>query len=100
MNSTVSNNSIYQKISLIQHNLEELKKDSVNRFQNYKYFTKEQVLKTLKPLLEECKVSLIISDSEIPAEYVKNEKEYSVKYLKLIRLVDLDNPNSQLILNF
>jgi ABC-type branched-subunit amino acid transport system ATPase component len=98
--SNNSNNSIYQKISAIQHNIEDLKKDGVNKFQNYKYFTKEQVLRTLKPLLEEQKVNLIISDSETPAEYLKNEKEYTVKHLKLIKLIDLENTESQLNLKF
>ena len=92
--------NIYHKISLIQHEIENLKRDNINKFQNYKYYTKEQTLKLLKPLLEEHKVSLIISDSEISAEYLKNEKEYSVKFLKLIKLVDLDNISSELNLNF
>jgi len=100
MNTINNNNSIYNKIATIQHNIENIKQEGVNKFQNYKFFNKEQVLRTLKPLLEECKVALIISDSEISAEYLKNEKEYSVKFLKLIKLIDLDNPESQLNLNF
>lgn len=51
MNKISNNNSIYNKISLIQHNIENIKQDGINRFQNYKFFNKEQVLKTLKPLL-------------------------------------------------
>ena len=69
MNQINNNNSIYNKISIIQHDLENLKRDSVNKFQNYKYFTKEQVLRTLKPLLEKHKIALIISDSEVTPEY-------------------------------
>ena len=99
-NKDLNNNSIYNKISLIQHNIENIKQDGINRFQNYKFFNKEQVLRTLKPLLEEQKVALIISDSEFTAEYLKDEKEYSVKFLKLIKLVDLENTESQLSLNF
>ncbi|WNE41576.1 MAG: hypothetical protein AM1032_000316 [Mycoplasmataceae bacterium] len=100
MNKNLNNNSIYQKISSIQNNISDIKKDGLNRFQNYKFFNKEQVLRSLKPLLEEYKVALIISDSELVAEYLKDEKEYSVKFLKVIKLIDLENTDSQLNLNF
>lgn len=93
-------NSVYKKISNIQNSNEEIKKDGINRFQNYKFFSKEQVLRKLKPLFDEQKLIIIISDNNIVAEYIKEEKEYSVKFLKNIRIVDLDDTNSEVNLNF
>ncbi len=95
-----SQNRIFQKISNIQNSIAGLKKDGINRFQNYKFFSKEQVLNKLKPLFEEQKLVVVISDSEMVAEYSHREKEYAVKFLKRIRIIDLENTNYELNLNF
>lgn len=93
-------NSVYKKISNIQNSNEEIKKDGINRFQNYKFFSKEQVLRKLKPLFDEQNLIVIISDNNVVAEYIKEEKEYSVKFLKNIRIVDLEDTSSEVNLNF
>ena len=93
-------NRVFQKISNIQNSIAGLKKDGINRFQNYKFFSKEQVLNKLKPLFEEQKLLVIISDSEMTAEYSHHEKEYAVKFLKKIKIIDLEDTNFEVDLCF
>lgn len=94
--------SIYKKIFNIQNEVENLIKDEINKFQRYQYFNEYQILKKLKPLLEKHKLIILMSDENYVLEYSKEEKEYLVKYLKKIKMVEAEaNKDSESIdLNF
>jgi len=54
--------NIYQKLQSIQAQTGQISKTERNKFQNYKYFTEQQALNILKPLLTEQKLTLTFSD--------------------------------------
>ncbi|WNE41306.1 MAG: hypothetical protein AM1032_000046 [Mycoplasmataceae bacterium] len=95
---------IYEKLFNIQCEVENLIKDEINKFQRYQYFNEFQVLTKLKPLLEKNKLLLLISDDNQTLEYQKEEKEYLIKYLKNIKIVNVeeskDGSNEELAFNF
>lgn len=97
---------IYKKIFRIQCEVENLIKDELNKFQKYQYFNEHQVLTKLKPLLEKHNILIISSDENETLEHSKEEKEYLVKYLKKIIIVNIEpNANNELdnetlVLNF
>jgi len=68
-------NNIYQKLQAIQSQTGKINKTETNKFGNYKYFTEQQALNILKPLLTKQKLTLTFSDdlSQITTE--KHEKE-------------------------
>lgn len=82
--------SIYKKIFHIQNEIENLVKDETNKFQKYQYFTEYQILNKLKPLLAKYKLVLLMSDDNHTLDYSKEEREYLVKYLKKVRIVDTE----------
>jgi len=55
-------NNIYTKLKNIQSSIEQISKDVLNKFQNYKYFTEYQALTFLKPLLNKEGLSLHFED--------------------------------------
>ena len=67
--------NIYQKLCQIQARTGAISKTELNKFGNYKYFTEQQALNILKPLLTEHKLTLTFSDT--PGEVIteKTEKE-------------------------
>jgi len=67
--------NIYQKLQAIQARTGAINKTELNKFQNYKYFTEQQALNILKPLLTEQRLTLTFSDT--PGEVIteKTEKE-------------------------
>jgi hypothetical protein len=67
--------NIYQKLAQIQSQTGSISKSELNKFQNYKYFTEQQALNILKPLLTEQKLTLTFADDPHPAHAEKNEKE-------------------------
>ena len=83
--------NIYNKIFLIQNEIGNLIKDALNKFQKYQYFTEYQLLKKLKPLLEKHRILVLISDKNESLEYISQEKEYVIKYLKEIRIINVDD---------
>jgi len=67
--------NIYQKLHLIQSQTGNIHKSELNKFQNYKYFTEQQALNILKPLLKEQQLTLTFSDSADSFSQQKQEKE-------------------------
>ena len=54
--------NIYQKLHLLQSQTGQISRTELNKFQNYRYFTEQQALNILKPLLTEHKLTLTFSD--------------------------------------
>jgi len=65
--------NIYQKLQQIQAKTGAISKTETNKFQNYKYFTEQQALKILKPLLTEHKLTLTFSDN--PTDFTREKQE-------------------------
>ena len=59
-----TNLNIYQKLQLIQAQVKELIRSEENKFHKYKYFDELQVLRHLKPLLNDQQLTLLLSDDE------------------------------------
>jgi hypothetical protein len=67
--------NIYQKLQAVQAQTGKISRTELNKFQNYKYFTEQQALNILKPLLEAQKLTLTFSDSPTDFAREKTEKE-------------------------
>jgi hypothetical protein len=96
-------NNIYIKLQRIQNRIGELRRTEKNKFQNYHFFNELQVLRLLKPLLEEYKLLVLLSDDvSQPFLQEKEGKEHHVKYLKKLEIVDCeaDNLKEEGILSF
>jgi len=72
MNNT---NNIYQKLHTIQSKINHLTKTEENKFQHYKYVSEYDILKALKPLLDETKLILLFSDAKEGFVKEKIEKD-------------------------
>jgi len=93
--------TIYQKLQAVQQNIGQLKKDQLNKFQNYKYVSEYDILRTLRPLLAEQNLLLTFSDkTSSDLLFNKQEKEWIVKYLKKMLIINCENPTEQLTFNF
>ena len=96
-------NNIYIKLQRIQNQIGELRRTEKNKFQNYHFFNELQVLRLLKPLLEENKLLILLSD-DISQPFIqeKDGKEHHVKYLKKLEIIDCeaDNLKEEGILSF
>ncbi|MCE8163074.1 MAG: ERF family protein [Candidatus Moeniiplasma glomeromycotorum] len=87
-------NNIYTKLQRIQSQIGELRRTEKNKFQNYHFFNELQVLRLLKPLLKEHNLLLLPSDdASQPFLEEKDGKEYRVKYLKKLEIVDREVDN-------
>jgi len=67
--------NIYQKLQAIQAKTGAISKTETNKYQNYKYFTEQQALNILKPLLAEQNLTLTFSDSPTDFTREKTEKD-------------------------
>jgi hypothetical protein len=67
--------NLYQKLQAIQSQTGQISKTERNKFQNYRYFTEQQALNILKPLLEAQKLTLTFSDNPNGIFTEKTEKE-------------------------
>jgi len=67
--------NIYQKLHQVQAQTGQISRTELNKFQNYKYFTEQQALNILKPLLNEQQLTLTFSDSLSEFISQKQEKE-------------------------
>src|SRR5436853_4392254 len=86
--------NVYIKLQRIQNRIGELKRTEKNKFQNYFFFNELQVLRLLKPLLEEHKLLVLLSDDvSQPFIQEKDGKEHHVKYLKKLEIVDCEADN-------
>jgi len=72
MNNT---NNIYTKLHQIQSKINHLTKTEENKFQHYKYVSEYEILKALKPLLDETKLILLFSDAKEGFVKEKIEKD-------------------------
>ena len=91
--------NVYQKLFNIQNSKEfkELLRTEENKFQKYKYVSEYEILKLLRPLLSEQKLTLTFSDDPQTAHAEKNDKEWMVKYCKRAILTSTEDPKEQLI---
>ena len=92
--------NIYQKLQLIQSQTGAISKTELNKFQNYKYFTEQQALNILKPLLNEQKLTLTFSDSTDNFTQQKQEKEWVISYPKQAILTNSEDPKEQLTFHY
>ena len=101
--------NIYQKLQQIQSQTGAISKTERNKFQNYRYFTEQQALNILKPLLAEQKLTLTFSDVCEPTsqyhnrgelEKQKPDKEWIISYLKKAILTNSEKPEEQLTFHF
>ena len=101
--------NLYQKLLQIQSQTGKIAKSELNKYQNYKYFTEQQALNILKPLLAEQKLTLTFSDVCEPTkdyhnrgelEKEKPEKEWVISYLKQAILTNSEKPEEQLTFHF
>ena len=88
-------NPIYKKLANIQGEIKGLKREKENKFQKYFYFTEEQAIKELKPLMETEKISVNFSDSEDIGHffYEIQGKDHIIRYLKIATISDGENDN-------
>ena len=94
--------NLYQKLLAIQSQTGSIAKGELNKYQNYRYFTEQQALNILKPLLTEQKLTLTFSDvaSATDFTHTKQEKEWIIKYLKQAILTNSEKPEEQLTFHF
>lgn len=96
--------NLYQKLHLVQSQTEKISRTELNKYQNYKYFTEQQALNILKPLLAEQKLTLTFSDEDnhsyLEASKKDGEKEWTVQYLKKAILTNCEQPTEQLTFHF
>lgn len=95
--------NIYQKLQLVQQNIGQLKKDQLNAFQKYRYVSEYDILRTLRPLLNQQNLLLTFSDetaNENNLIFQKQDKEWIVKYLKKMTIINCENTTEQLTFNF
>ena len=99
--------NLYQKLHLIQSQTGQISRTELNKFQNYKYFTEQQALNILKPLLSEHKLTLTFDDFyntllEKDKSFVaqKQEKEWVISYLKQAILTNSEDSTEQLTFHF
>jgi len=91
--------NIYQKLLQIQAQTGSISKGELNKYQNYKYFTEQQALNILKPLLSQHKLTLTFSDTNTFTQE-KTEKEWIVRYGKQAILTNSENPQESLTFSF
>ncbi|CAJ0868511.1 4329_t:CDS:2, partial [Entrophospora sp. SA101] len=88
--------NIYQKLRSVQANANHLFKDK-----NHGHFTEYQVLGLLKPLLEEAKLTLSLSDdASQDFFYERLENGHIVRYLKIATLTNSEKKEEQLDFRF
>jgi len=57
--------NIHQKLQIIQKKVGQLAKTEENKFQKYKYVSEYEILKVVKPLLDQQNLTLTFSDAII-----------------------------------
>ena len=82
--------TLSQKILNIQAEIKSIKKDQLNSFQKYKFFTKAQVIEVVKPLLKKEKITLLITDDhDFPETCEKDDKgRWVSKFRKKMEVID------------
>lgn len=98
--STKEKSNIYQKLHLVQSQTGKIAKSELNKYQNYRYFTEQQALNILKPLLAEQKLTLTFSDQVESFTREKTEKDWVISYLKQATLTNSEKPEEQLTFHF
>ena len=110
-------NNIYIKLQKVQEKISELEKNELNKFQNYKYVDEYSILRSIRPLLAEQKLTLTFEDEIIfnkdsegnllldnnnvsNLSWKKEEKDWVVKYLKKAVLTNSEKPEEQINYRF
>jgi hypothetical protein len=98
------NKELIKKIGEIQNQVKELVRDEKNKNLYYKYFEESQLLKVLKPLLKEKKLTMLITDDDTQPFQHEREKVISksgnestnhyIRYLKKMEIVDYESGQS------
>jgi len=93
--------SIYARLQKIQDEVKELVRSEENKFQKYFYFEELQVLRLLKPLLNNHQLVLLISDDE-NKEFICEQtgNMWLVKYGKKCQIINVVNPQENLTYYF
>jgi hypothetical protein len=92
--------NIYQKLQQIQAKTGQITKAEENKFGKYKYFTEQQALNILKPLLNEHNLTLTFADDPTQISTEKTEKDWAIRYLKQAILTNSEDPKEQLFFHF
>lgn len=92
--------NLYQKLLQVQSQTGSIAKGELNKYQNYRYFTEQQALNILKPLLAEQKLTLTFSDTPGEVTTEKPEKEWVIRYGKQAILTNSEKPEEQLTFHF
>ena len=80
----------------MQAEIPSLVKDEQNKHQNYKYFEESQLLKILKPLLKEKKLTMEITDDDTqPFSYEREGNKHFIRYLKKMEITDQESGQSK-----
>ena len=89
--------NLYQKLQLIQSQIQELIRSEENKFQKYKFFNELQVLTLLKPLLTKYRLTILFSDEESKdLVYEQQGNMHLVKYQKKCLIINSQEPEQRL----
>jgi hypothetical protein len=92
----MENKGLLTKIGTIQDKIPSLIKNKTNAHQNYKYFEEHEILKVLKPLLTENKLTMIITDDDTqPQQYEREGSWHYLRYLKQMEISDRETGESR-----
>jgi ERF superfamily protein len=92
-----TNLNLYQKLQLIQSQIQELIRSEENKFQKYKFFNELQVLTLLKPLLTKYRLTILFSDEENKEFSCEQQGNmYLVKYQKKCLIINSQEPEQRL----
>jgi len=92
MTETNKEINIIQKIANIQRDVKVIKRDELNSFQKYHFFSEAQVIQLLKPLLDREKLTILITDDpETPATYEKQSTRWFIQFRKKMEVCDNEN---------
>ncbi|KLL02737.1 MAG: single-stranded DNA-binding protein [Mycoplasmataceae bacterium RV_VA103A] len=87
--------NLHAKIKQIQSQIPPLIRTEENKHQNYKYFDELQILKALKPLLDEYDLVLYLSDDTTqPFLHEKDGNFHIIKYCKKLEIWDCETEES------
>jgi hypothetical protein len=96
MTEQTKGKNLIQKIQAVQRGVRSLVRDEENKFHSFYFFDEFQVLKLLKPLLDENELTILVSD--VPSGGFECQKEGSmwlVKYWKQLEILTTKEDGSE-----